>query len=157
MRSQFDDQRNGSQPSIAVRERNGQMFGTQGIKMMRNKVKMKRDDGTGIPGVIIEGVMRNMSVGRFGVFCGLVGGTMAAVFAASWHSPLVLDSPQYGNVLTDLSSVFWPTVRMIGGWVGAHDPVRYWLRVTASVIANALLYAFVGATGMVLVRRFAAR
>lgn len=34
---------------IAVRERNGQMFGTQGVKMMQDKVMMNRDDGTGIP------------------------------------------------------------------------------------------------------------
>jgi hypothetical protein len=33
---------------IAVRERNGQTFGTQGIKMMQDKVMMNRDDGTGI-------------------------------------------------------------------------------------------------------------
>lgn len=34
---------------IAVQERSGQMHGTQGIKMMQDKVMMNRDDGTGIP------------------------------------------------------------------------------------------------------------
>jgi hypothetical protein len=35
--------------AIPVRERNGQMYGTQGIKMMQDKVMMNRDNGTGIP------------------------------------------------------------------------------------------------------------
>ncbi len=94
-----------------------------------------------------------ISIWRFGVLCGLLGATIAGVLAACWYSPLVFDSPQYGNLLTNLSNVFWPTARLIGGWVGPADPATYWLRVGASVIANALVYGCVGAIGLLLVRR----
>ncbi|HUS08289.1 MAG TPA: RHS repeat-associated core domain-containing protein [Bryobacteraceae bacterium] len=42
----------GGVPTVAavpVRERNGQLYGTQGIKMMQDKVMINRDNGTGIP------------------------------------------------------------------------------------------------------------
>lgn len=98
----------------------------------------------------------SISIWRFGVLCGAVGAVMASILAACWYTPFVLDSPQYGNVLTNVSTVLWPTARMVGGWVGSDEPVRYWLRVGMSVLANAGVYASVGAISIVLMRRFRA-
>ena len=101
-------------------------------------------------------ISTSSSIWPFGVFCGLLGALVAAVLAGCWYSPLVFSSPHYGELLTTLSNIFWPTARIIGGWVGFDDPVRYWLLVSGSVIANAVVYGCVGAIGITLAQRLRA-
>jgi hypothetical protein len=100
--------------------------------------------------------MTGMSIWRFGALCGVAGGLIASALAGGWYSPLVFEYPVYGSLLTALSNVFWPSTRMIGGWVGSWEPATYWLRVAVSILANAAIYEVAGALGLMILRWFKA-
>ncbi|HEU0121377.1 MAG TPA: hypothetical protein VFQ91_12685 [Bryobacteraceae bacterium] len=65
---------------------------------------------------------------------------------------MIYETSWYGPMLTGLSHLFWPTALLIGGWVGQWDPLTYWFRVAAAILANAVVYAGGFAAGRAVLR-----
>jgi hypothetical protein len=81
---------------------------------------------------------------KYTLLWALAGTAIASAIAAIWYTPLAFN-PAFTYWLERASLVVWPTYRMIGGWVGPADPWRYWFIVVRSIVANALVYAAIGA------------
>ena len=80
-----------------------------------------------------------------------VGVGAATALLTVWLKFTDLNSIQFVNVVT---TIFWPTSRTIGSWVGRPDELKLTLIYAEAVVANGFLYATIALAFRYIAHRY---